>query len=258
MSHPAQTTAVARPSVYDHAVNAKAKNNSHALMLGLIGQGQRVLEVGCATGGMTLALGAQGCTVVGIEIDPDAAELARQYAESVHVVDLDGERLSARLPDQSFDVIVFGDVLEHLRDPQRTLGDALQLLRANGRVVISVPNMAHADVRLALLEGQVPYADLGLLDRTHRHWFTRDNLQALLKACGLRVTQWQRTVQALGKTEIPYNRKALPWALQHWLSHQPEATTYQFIVQAQRAAEVPAVAELPEATARWRWWRKLA
>ena len=256
MSQPAFT--LPRPSVYNHSVDASAQNNSHALMLGLIGHGQRVLEVGCATGGMTVALGAQGCTVVGIEIDPDAAEQARRHAESVHVVDLDGERLSARLPGERFDVIVFGDVLEHLRNPQATLADALQLLRAGGRVVISVPNMAHADVRLALLEGQVPYADLGLLDRTHRHWFTRDNLQALLKSCGLRATQWQRTVQPLGKTEIPFNREAVPWALRHWLKRQPEASTYQFIVQAQRAAEVPTAAELPAATARWRWWHKLA
>lgn len=242
-------------SVYDHAVDPEAANNSHAMMLRMVGRDCRVLEFGCATGGMTRALRAQGCTVVGVEIDAEAAEGARRFAEAVHVCDLDRERISARLPGERFDVILFGDVLEHLRDPQLSLSDAMQLLAADGRVVISVPNMAHGDVRLALLEGQVPYADLGLLDRTHRHWFTRDNLLALLKACGLGVVDWQRTVKKITESEVPYQRAAVPKGLLLWLGQQPEATTYQFVVTARRGAW-PTGARLADASARWsalRW-----
>lgn len=242
-------------SVYDHAVDPEAANNSHAMMLRMVGRDCRVLEFGCATGGMTRALRAQGCTVVGVEIDAEAAEGARRFAEAVQVCDLDRERISERLPGERFDVILFGDVLEHLRDPQLSLGDAMQLLAADGRVVISVPNMAHGDVRLALLEGQVPYADLGLLDRTHRHWFTRDNLLALLKASGLSVVDWQRTVKKITESEVPYNRAAVPRGLLRWLGQQPEATTYQFVVMARRGPW-PEGAKLADASSRWsalRW-----
>ena len=242
-------------SVYDHAVDPEAPNNSHAMMLRMVGRDCRVLEFGCATGGMTRALCAQGCTVVGVEIDASAAEAARRFAQAVHVCDLDRERISERLPGERFDVIIFGDVLEHLRDPQQSLTDAMQLLAADGRVVISVPNMAHGDVRLALLEGQVPYADLGLLDRTHRHWFTRDNLLSLLQACGLKVVEWQRTIQKITKSEVPYNRAAVPRGLLLWLGQQPEATTYQFVVTARRGAS-PHDDKLADASARWsglRW-----
>ena len=242
-------------SVYDHVVDPEAANNSHAMMLRMVGKNCRVLEFGCASGGMTRALRAQGCTVMGVEIDASAAEAARAFAEAVHVCDLDRERISERLAGERFDVILFGDVLEHLRDPQQSLTDAVQLLADDGRVVISVPNMAHGDVRLALLEGQVPYADLGLLDRTHRHWFTRDNLQALLKACGLSVMDWQRTVKKITETEVPYNRAAVPKGLLRWLGQQPEATTYQFVVTAGRGSW-PEGAKPTDASVRWsalRW-----
>jgi len=245
-----------RVSVYDHAVDPSAKNNSHALMLGMVGRNCRVLEFGCATGGMTRALREQGCVVVGVEVNAEAAAGARAYAEAVHICDLDTQGISTLLPDDRFDAIVFGDVLEHLRDPQKTLQDALRLLAPGGQVVISVPNMAHGDVRLALLGGQVPYAELGLLDRTHRHWFTRDNLAELLQQCGLEALEWQRTVRRLTKTEIPFDRKAVPKGLLIWLSQQAEATTYQFVIRAQRRNEASDAAKLPAASARWsalRW-----
>ncbi len=236
--------------IYDQPIDVKASNDSHALMLKMIPRDCRVLEYGCATGRMTEIMRDRGCAVTGIEINPEAAALARRYAEAVHVIDLDSERASQRLAGQSFDVLVFGDVLEHLRDPGIILKDALKLLSPSGSVVISVPNMAHGDLRLALLEGQVNYGDWGLLDRTHLRWFTRNSLEQMLADAGLEVLEWQRTVRGITESEIAYDRAAVPKALLQWLGQQPEATTYQFVVRAQRRrAGEPA--PLQSHSARW-------
>lgn len=232
-----------RTLFYDQPINLDDSNDSHALMLRMIGEGHSVLEYGCATGRMSRVLQQMGCAVTGIEVDPTAAALARPYTETVEVIDLDHERASERLRDEAYDVIVFGDVLEHLRDPAAVLQDAVRLLAPDGRVVISLPNMAHADVRLALLAGSVPYGDCGLLDRTHLRWFTHDSLIELLASAGLEAFEWQRTVRAIGKTEVPYNQATVPEGLCDWLTQQPEATTYQFVVQARRTTQPSALAE---------------
>ena len=63
-------------------------NNSHTLLLDLVGSNRRVLELGCSTGYMTQWLAAAGCDVTGVEVSPEAAEEARQWAQEVVVGDL--------------------------------------------------------------------------------------------------------------------------------------------------------------------------
>ena len=105
---------------YTVEVDPSAENNPHSHALRIVGSGHRVLEVGCSTGYVTEHLVAAGNTVVGVELDPEAATLAERFAERVHVADLDLVRVSS-IEHERFDVIVLGDVLEHLRDPDTTL-----------------------------------------------------------------------------------------------------------------------------------------
>ena len=141
-------------------------NNSHTLLLDLVGSNRRVLELGCSTGYMTQWLAAAGCDVTGVEVSPEAAEEARQWAQEVVVGDLDSLDLEAQFGDRRFEAVLCGDVLEHLRDPGRVLVAARRLLEPGGVVVASVPNVAHGDVRLELLAGRFEYRNLGLLDDT--------------------------------------------------------------------------------------------
>ena len=90
--------------------------------------------------------------------------------------------------------MVLADVLEHLREPARALRDATDLLREGGRLVLSVPNVAHGALRLALLQGRWSYTETGLLDRTHLHFFTRTSLFELVEGAGLAVDQLRATV----------------------------------------------------------------
>jgi len=84
----------------------------------------------------------KGCRVTGIEINPDAAKVAELY-EQVIVADLDFVSVTELLPIHEFDVAVFGDVLEHLRNPWRVLEETQQLLKSEGYIVASIPNIAH-------------------------------------------------------------------------------------------------------------------
>jgi len=149
--------------------------------------GARVLDVGCATGYLAAELTGRGCRVVGVEADPDAAERARAHCERVVVGDVEDaatrDELAALAP---FDAIVCGDVLEHLRDPWSALRGLSGL---GGRVVLSVPNVAHWTGRRALVRGRFPYAEHGLFDGTHLRFFTRASARALAEDAGLRVAE---------------------------------------------------------------------
>ena len=230
-------------------------DDSRALVLALAAGGERVLELGCSEGLGTRVMQARGQRVVGVEIDPTAAELARPFAESIIVADLDQADALEPVADQRFDTVIAADVLEHLRAPADALRRALTLLKPHGDVVLSIPNLAHADVRMALLDGTVPYAELGLLDRTHIHWFTYQGFRQLMADCDLVPVEWRRTVRAPGTTEVPLSARMKRLA-SRWFSDDPHATTYQWVVRCRRAAEAGEVPDPVGAPGRRRRLRR--
>lgn len=214
------------------AVDASVRNSSQALELDLVGRDRTVLDVGCATGYLARALSEQGCTVTGVEYDAEAAELARGSLSELVVADLNREDLAALLPDRTFDSIVFGDVLEHLLDADAVLRSSVQLLEPEGSVVISVPNVTHGSLRLALLQGRWQYVDNGLLDRTHLRFFTRESALEMVRSAGLVVTHlWATVLDPLG-CEVEIDDAAIPYDMVQWVRRQPDAYVYQFVIRA--------------------------
>jgi len=228
---------------YAVAVDPDATNNPHSAAIRLVGTGNRVLEVGCSAGHVTQHLVARGNTVVGVELDAEAARQAEAFAERVHVADVDRRPLS-ELERGPFDVIVLGDVLEHLRDPVVALADAATLLAPAGRFVISVPNVAHIDVRMMLLQGRWTYRDDGLLDRTHLRWFTRESLRELLAGAGFVATAVERVRTPFGSSNLIFDRAAVPQALIDYAATDPEANTLQYVVEARREGTDVLVSEV--------------
>jgi 2-polyprenyl-3-methyl-5-hydroxy-6-metoxy-1,4-benzoquinol methylase len=211
--------------------------NAHTFTLEMVGAERDVLELGCGAGAMTRAMAGIGCKVVGVEMDPVAAEHARPHADQVVVGDLVTLDLAAELGEGRFDVLVFGDVLEHLPDPLAALRTTRSLLRPGGHIVLSVPNVAHGDVRLALLAGRFPYADLGLLDSTHLRFFTWDTLRTLLRDAGFVAVEVRRAQLPLFGTEIELDPAAYDPAVVEQVRNDDESTTYQFVVRAVPADE---------------------
>lgn len=210
-------------------------NSSLKKMLRLVGEGKRVIDFGCATGYFSQLLTKKGCTVTGVEINPEAAKFAEQYCEQVIVADLDFVSVTAILPKQAFDVAVFGDVLEHLRNPWKVVSEIRQLLKPEGYVVASIPNIAHGAIRLALLQGRFDYMDLGLLDNTHLRFFTRKSVEELFEGAGYFVETIERTKLPVisASTWVPrIDKNTFEPKIIEQIEQAAEADTFQFVIRA--------------------------
>jgi 2-polyprenyl-3-methyl-5-hydroxy-6-metoxy-1,4-benzoquinol methylase len=205
--------------------------SGHMRLLALVGYGKRVLDVGCSSGYLARPLVERGCVVIGIERDPDAAEAALDVCADVLVGDV--EELDLPFQSGSFDVVLCGDLVEHLRDPETFLSRVRPLLASEGRLLLTTPNVANWALRLNLLAGRWRYTERGLLDRTHLHLFTRRTLVEALDNAGFRVLELDFT------TPMPVPARAARWghALER-IAHavgrvRPTLFAYQFVVAAE-------------------------
>jgi 2-polyprenyl-3-methyl-5-hydroxy-6-metoxy-1,4-benzoquinol methylase len=210
---------------------------AHGFAVEMIGSGRKVLELGCAAGHITTILAARGNTVVGVEIDPQAAQAARAFAREVHSFDLDTVDLGVVLGGEQFDVVLAGDVLEHLKDPWRTLGQMAGLLAPGGFCVVSLPNVAHIDLRFALLNGEWRYRPKGLLDDTHLRFFTRDGVTALAEQAGLCVTELRRVMRDPFTTEVAPAHTRFLGEIVAWLLPDDDALTYVYVARLEHRDE---------------------
>jgi SAM-dependent methyltransferase len=206
--------------------------NVHADVVNFVPPGSRVLELGPATGYMSRAFVGRGCSVVGIEFDPGMAERAAAICERVIVGDLDRLDLDAELGEDRFDAIVSADVVEHLKDPLGALRRLRPFLKDGGRLAISIPNVAHGSVRLALLSGRWEYRDWGLLDSTHLHFFTRETFERTLEEAGFELVELRPHELPVAATEIEFDEGVLPAGLAEALEAEPDARAYQFVALA--------------------------
>jgi methionine biosynthesis protein MetW len=174
----------------------------------------RVLDVGCGTGSLArLLVDTRHAEVIGIEPDAARAKLALGHGLEVYVGYLNAEFVARFGP---FDIVLFGDVLEHLPNPQGVLLLSRAALKPSGSVIVSVPNVAHWSVRLRLLLGRFDYASTGIMDATHLRWFTADTIKSLLTSSGFRVAEHRVTANPF----IPDNTGVAPL---RWLSAKRRA-----------------------------------
>jgi 2-polyprenyl-3-methyl-5-hydroxy-6-metoxy-1,4-benzoquinol methylase len=216
---------------YTDLVAAHGLSASHRIVLDEVPDGAHVLDVGCATGYLAAELSRRGCTVDGIEVDPVAAQQARADCREVVVGDLEAPSTHAEvermLTGARPDVIICGDVLEHLRDPWAVLAWLRTLLAPGGHAVISVPNIAHWTSRRALLRGRFDYTDHGLLDRTHLRFFTRASAAELARRAGFAVR-----AERLAGAPLPLESRvpALGRVRDRCVRRCPELLALQFVL----------------------------
>lgn len=194
----------------------------------------RVLDVGCGAGATAGPLRAAGAErLVGIELDPDAAERARAEFDIVHTGPAE-EHVAAL--DERFDTILCYDVLEHLVDPGSLLRALASAAASGARLHVSVPNARHLSlVRDLALRGTFGYAEYGHRDETHLRWFTRSDLVALLDATGWTVLEaWPGRLRPVSRLAARLTRGLTA-----------ELLAYQWAVLARRSA--PAADPRPEA-----------
>jgi 2-polyprenyl-3-methyl-5-hydroxy-6-metoxy-1,4-benzoquinol methylase len=219
--------------------------SAHMLVVDLVPQGARVLEFGCATGYMSEVLKSRkGCTVTGIEISPEAGELAKEHCDRVIIGDAEELDYDQLLGKERFDAVLFVDVLEHLKAPSSVLERIRPFLSRRGAVLASIPNVAHGSVRLALLAGQFRYRKLGLLDDTHLRFFTREGIQGLFEGAGFVISNWLTHRVDIDGTEVRFPELPMSDSLRDWLAKDPETSVYQFVVRAAPSNAATQVAAL--------------
>lgn len=250
---------------YQVAIDLNNENNSHTQIINKIPKYANVLELGCAHGDMSRVLKQnQQARVIGIEKNALAAQDAENVCDYVFVEDLDDPHSLDALQYERFDTITLADVLEHLQDPKALLQRLKPLLLDEGRLLLSVPNIAHVSVRLELLCGSFEYEDTGILDRTHEHFYTSESIQALLRETGYTVHEMDYTwhdmpdeviEKYLNKAGLQLTDEALDYF------HSNKNAAYQFIISASPcnadAQTLPVTRKLKPMQDSWDTWGKL-
>jgi 2-polyprenyl-3-methyl-5-hydroxy-6-metoxy-1,4-benzoquinol methylase len=191
-----------------------------------------VLDVGCSTGvnGQFLLDSGVADKMYGIEFDPAMAEVAERHYVTVLKGDIEEMTLPRDWLHLRFDYILFGDILEHLKMPSTVLSRFIPLLSANGKIIVSVPNMQHISALWQLgVVGYWPRNERGIFDRTHLQVFTLKNLTEMIRQVGLTVELTHRVFRYRDRigSRFPIYGKILKVLF-------PNYYTFQYIVRAGR------------------------
>ena len=163
---------------------------------------ETVLEVGCGAGALGAAFKTRqpNVTFWGVEYEEAHANYARKFLD--YVICGDVEDLSLILPPLgSVNCIIYGDVLEHLRDPWSLLRRHVKLLADDGVVLACIPNVQHWSVLIELLKGNWPLLEEGIFDKTHLRWFTHDSIVEMMTQCGLHLDEIYPRILQVEKVE---------------------------------------------------------
>jgi 2-polyprenyl-3-methyl-5-hydroxy-6-metoxy-1,4-benzoquinol methylase len=184
------------------------------------GPNKKILDVGCASGRMGAQLRSKGYEVWGADISGTAIEEARAVLDGVYEFDIQGkwplEEMSA-----DFDAILFGEVLEHIFDPEMVLKNASKILKSDGVIIITTPNFLTWTNRIKFLFGLFTYQDQGMFDFGHIRWFTYLYLKKVLKNSSLEICEERHIV--------------FPNKLNFLLKYWPGLFAWQFIVKAKKS-----------------------
>ena len=181
-----------------HLFTPDTENNSWSHLSKYIKDNDRVLDVGCSSGNFGESLiRLKKCEVIGIDIDPKDILLAKKVLTKALKLDINNTKNYKLLG--KFDVIIFADVIEHLIDPRETLRKVKVLLKNDGKIIFSIPNMAHISVRLQLLDGLFPYKNSGLLDKTHLHFYDREEVDTVFADAGYNIGDMNPVISKITK-----------------------------------------------------------
>jgi 2-polyprenyl-3-methyl-5-hydroxy-6-metoxy-1,4-benzoquinol methylase len=216
---------------YAHEIDPNG-GSAAARLARMVEPGQRVLELGTGPGTVTRILHSRGCKVTGVEMDPETLAMCAPFCERTLQANLEDPAWHASLAGEKFDVVMCADVLEHLRDPRPLLTLLQQFLNDSGCVLMSLPNASHLSVVASLMAGRFPYQSKGLLDTTHLRFFGRDDIDALLRECGLIWQRWETVQVEPAQAELSHYWNQLEAADQEFLRAKcADGLVYQHVVR---------------------------
>jgi O-antigen biosynthesis protein len=206
-----------------HLVPGDDLDSANARLLSLVGHGKRILSLGTANASLGRGLRAQGCEIVPVH-DIDAT------SSNVGAVNTGGLSQLGEAAVGTFDVVLAAGSLEQLSDPLAVLKEVKKYLRREGYLVVAVPNVAHGDIRLALLNGQFPTCNVRAYQEAPQRFFTYDSMVRLLEEAEFAIAAVERHEQ---EVNVPDEVTAIttPELLES-INQAPEAKTAQFMAVA--------------------------
>jgi 2-polyprenyl-3-methyl-5-hydroxy-6-metoxy-1,4-benzoquinol methylase len=173
-------------------------NSSWYKSFALIPDKANIIDIGCSSGTFGEELiQKKSCVVDGIEIDDGDIAEAKKKLRNVYKIDIERDPINV---DHRYDALFFGDVIEHLANPAKALERVKKLLKKDGILVFSIPNITHMSVRLMLLSGQIEYGRTGLLDETHLHFYNREEIYRVFNEAGYKIKTFDYTVN-----DVPFD-----------------------------------------------------
>lgn len=225
-------TAATHPHIYLRDIDV-ARRTSLSVLASLVPVGCNVLDLGTGSGALGKHLSSHSkCQVDGVTHNPAELALAAPHYRRIELLDLESSQLRDRLHGERYERVVCADILEHLRSPEKTLEEIGALLAEEGRLLVSVPNIAYCGLIGELLNGDFRYRGEGLLDRTHLRFFTRRSLLDFFARHGWQITRIETIAVELRDSEFSILPETLPRALLRRLLELPDALTYQFVLEA--------------------------
>lgn len=223
------------PMKYDYQINLD-QDSTASRLLKMVGRDKLVLEVGTSTGYMSRVMKEEfGCTVHGIEIDPESAKIAQPFLETLIIGDVEKIDFEKQYGSIRFDVITFADVLEHTVYPKKVLEKAKEYLTQDGKILISVPNITYLGVILLLIHGKFNYTSTGILDNTHLHFFSRSSLFGLVKDAGFKLSEIHEMKKPLFDSEFSITMEAIPkHIIEYILNINSDSLIYQYVVSIEK------------------------
>ena len=174
-------------------------------IISLVGTNHRVLDVGCYDGTIAKLISAQGNQVIGIDISKKAVHMARKNGIQAYVCNLEEDPFPKSLG--TFDVIIAGEIIEHIFDPDALLDKLARILKPGGHLIITTPNIAGLGSRLSLLLGQLPWMvenDLLPGKSGHIRYFTYSELEKILIRHSFSIETFTTDSVGLNTVTIPY------------------------------------------------------
>jgi 2-polyprenyl-3-methyl-5-hydroxy-6-metoxy-1,4-benzoquinol methylase len=189
-----------------------------------------VLDVGCSTGatGNFLLQVNHKLRLVGLDISPEAVEVAAMSYNAVYVVDLESREALHCLGEEKFDIVLLGDVIEHLRDPETVLKTIKEHLSNKGRIVCSIPNFQFWQAIVTVILGRFPRNKSGIFDETHLRFFTLREAKSLFATTGYKIDRIERNFRLVEYRKLGFLNR-LTGILRPILWIASPFFTYQYI-----------------------------
>jgi len=189
---------------------------------------EKILDVGCSIGtlGIEIRKIYKNAEITGIEYDSSMAQVAKNFLDNVIIGNVEEIDLFKYFKEEYFDVIIFADILEHLKDPWSVLKNFSKLLKDDGIIIASLPNVRHYSVIFSLVFlNYWPYRKRGINDKTHLRFFTSRNIKNMFDEAGIKIIKMKRKYRII-ESPNPLNI----FSRMFFFPGLEDFITYQFLV----------------------------